>query len=135
MATLPISNLNLDPVLITENEPSLTWYIDKAAGRIQGTCDGYAAVRQAVEIILNTDRFHWQVYEPSSGVDYSGLIGQDSGYVSVELKRRIEEALRMDSRVLGIEQYVSEVSGDVLTASFVVDTVFGQISESVEVSI
>lgn len=135
MATLPTSNIRLDPVLITEDEPSLTWYIDKSAHRIQGTCDGYIAVRQAVEIILNTYRFKWQIYLPSSGVDYSGLIGQDPGYVSVELKRRIEEALSMDTRVLGIEHYHTEVDKDNLIATFTVCTVYGDLLESVEVNI
>lgn len=135
MATLPTSNLNLDPVLITENEPSLTWYCDKASGRIQGTCDGYEAVRQAVDIILNTERFKWQIYEPSSGTDYSGLIGVDPGYVSVELRRRIEDALKMDSRVLGVQNYETVADGDVLNVSFTVATVFGTISEELEVNL
>lgn len=135
MATLPTSNLNLDPFIITENEPSLTWYIDKGANRIQGTCDGYDAVKQAVDIILNTDRYKWQIYEPSSGTDYTGLIGEDPGYVAVELRRRIEDALKMDSRVLGIEQYVASAAEDRLTVSFVVDTVFGAITQELEVNV
>ena len=135
MATLPTSDLLLGAELITENEPSLTWNIDKSAGRIQGTCDGYDAVRQAVEIILNTERYKWQIYEPSSGTDYQGLIGEDPGYVSVELKRRIEDALRMDDRVLGIDNYQASVSEDKLTVSFIVNTVYGQVREEVEVTI
>ena len=135
MATLPISNLNLDPFLITENEPGLTWYCDKASGRIQGYCDGYEAARQAVEIILNTERYKWQIYESSSGTDYSGLIGEDPGYVAVELRRRIEDALKMDSRVLGIQNYETSVDGEVLKASFTVATVYGNIYDELEVRI
>lgn len=135
MATLPTSNINLDPFLITENEPSLTWYIDQGSKRIQGTCDGYEAVKQAVDIILNTDRYKWQIYEPSSGTDYTGLIGEDPGYVSVELRRRIEDALRMDSRVIGIEEYSAVPNGSSLTVSFTVDTVYGAVSEELEVAL
>lgn len=120
--------------LITEDEPSLTWYIDKSTNRIQGTCDGYTAVRQAVEIILNTERFKWQIYEPSSGTDYSGLIGQDAGYVAIELQRRIKEALMMDTRVLGISDFSYTAVDGVLSAEFVVNTVYGSMSESVEVN-
>lgn len=135
MAILPTDPFGLNGTVTISGQPGRTWYIDKASGRINGEVDGYAAVRQAVEIILRTDRFRWQIYSPSSGVDYRNLIGQDSGYVAVELRRQIEEALAMDSRVLGVENYTFSIKGDVLDVSFVVRTVFGTIQESMEVPV
>lgn len=129
MATLPET---LGAFEITQ-EPGLTWYIDKASGRIRGTCDGWQAVRQAVEIIVNTERFKWQIYEPSSGVSYAGLLGQDEGYVAIELQRQLREALMMDDRVLGISGFKYTADDGILYASFTVDTVFGSIEERVEV--
>lgn len=131
MATLPET---LGRFEVTQ-QPGLTWYIDKAAGRVQGTCDGYEAVRQAVEIILNTERFKWQIYEPSSGVGYAGLFGQDSGYVAIELQRQIREALMMDDRVLGISGFTYTFDDGVLSATFTVDTVYGELAEQAEVAI
>ncbi|UQT47367.1 DUF2634 domain-containing protein [Flavonifractor plautii] len=66
-----------------------------------GECDGWYSVRQAVEVILNVERFRWQIYSPYSGMQWDGLIGQDPGYVASELQRRITEALKMDDRVRG----------------------------------
>lgn len=137
MATLP-SNLlaiPLDADIVSTGQPGLTWYIDQHSKRIVGTCDNYLAVRQAVEIILNTDRYRWGIYLPSSGVEYDGLIGQNVGYVAVELKRRITEALLMDNRVTGVINYDYTFSGDVLTVSFTVTTIFGNFPESVAIAI
>lgn len=135
MAILPSDPFALSGSIASESEPGLTWFIDKASGRISGTVDDYAAVRQAVEIILRTDRFDWQIYSPSSGVDYRNLIGRDIGYVAIELQRRIVEALAMDDRVLGIDKYDFTISGDSLSVSFIVLTIFGDFSESLEVAL
>lgn len=130
MAVLPNDPFSLNNVSV-QSQPGLTWYIDQAAGRISGEVDGYDAVRQAVEIILRTERFKWFIYEPSSGVEYESLIGLDLNYVAVELQRRIREALSMDSRVLGIHNYTVTTNDSNLIASFVVDTVFGEVAEEV----
>lgn len=129
MATLPESI-----TFEVAQESGLTWYIDQTAGRIKGTCDGYAAVRQAVEIILNTERYKWQIYLPSSGVDYDELLGQDAGYVAIELQRKVREALMMDDRVLGISGFEYTSEDGILRASFTVDTVFGAMMEQAEVA-
>ena len=132
MATLPEGNLQDVRV---RQEPDLTWSIDKETNRIAGEVTGLAAVRQAVEIILNVERFRWQIYRPYSGMQWAGLVGQDPGYVASELQRRMGEALRMDDRVRGISDFTYSVEGDTLTASVTVDTVYGETQASVEVNI
>lgn len=135
MAVLPTDNLNLSSAVRYEDQPGRTWKIDREKGRIVGECDNWEAVRQAVEIILWTERFRWQIYRPYSGVQYDGLIGLDPGYVAAELKRRVRAALMMDSRVTGIEDYTYNFSEGILHAEFTVTTVFGSIRQSAEVSI
>ena len=134
MATLPIDPFSLYKVTF-QNQPGRTWYIDQESQRISGEVDGWAAVRQAVEIILRTQRFKWLIYEPFSGTDYRNLIGLDSGYVAAELQRRIKEALMMDSRVTGIKDYKFHFDGDSLSVSFTVTTVFGDVYETLEVNV
>ena len=133
MAVLPTGGINLAPGVQFEQQPSLTWGI--SGDRIRGTVDGLAAVRQAVEIILNVERFRWQIYRPYSGMQWEGLIGQDPGYVASELQRRITAALTMDDRVRGISAFSYSVSGNTLTASLTVDTVYGDTQTSVEVNL
>lgn len=132
MAVLPTGNL---PDVTFQQQPDLTWGIDKTTNRIRGTVTGWEAVRQAVEIILNVERFRWQIYRPYSGMQWNGLIGQDPGYVAAELQRRIQDALRMDDRVQGISDFSYTVSGDVLTASLTVNTVYGEVASGMEVNL
>lgn len=133
MAVLPTSSINITGGVNFQNQPSLSWYINKETNRIEGTVDGQAAVRQAVEIILNVERFRWQIYRPYSGMEWDGLIGQDPGYVGAELQRRVIDALTVDDRVTGISDYDYTVDGSSLSAVFTVNTVYGSIAESVEV--
>lgn len=134
MPTLP-EGMDISAGVTFEQQPSRTWYINKETQRIQGEVDGLAAVRQAVEIILNVERFRWQIYRPYSGMQWEGLIGQDPGYVASELQRRIAEALTMDDRVRGISNFTYTVTGDRLSASLTVNTVFGEYETSVEVNL
>ena len=135
MPILPTSSIDISAGVTFQQQPSRTWYINKETQRIQGEADGLAAVRQAVEIILNVERFRWQIYRPYSGMQWEGLIGQDPGYVASELRRRVTEALTMDDRVRGISDFTYSVKGNTLSASFAVNTVYGSEQTSVEVNL
>ncbi len=134
-AVLPAGGTELAAGVRFEQQPSRTWYINRQTGRVQGEADNLAAVRQAVEIILNVERFRWQIYRPYSGMEWSGLIGQDPGYVASELQRRLRDALRMDDRVRGISDFSYRVKEDSLTASLTVNTVYGDTQTTVEVTL
>lgn len=134
MAVLPESgNVNISTGVTFVQQPSLTWYINKESNRIQGTVDGLEAVRQAVEIILNVERFRWQIYSPNSGMQWAGLIGQNPGYVASEVQRRIKDALSTDERVLGISNFQYTMNGEAMTCSLTVNTVYGNTQTTVEV--
>ena len=133
MAVLPTSTIDLAGGVNFQSQPSLSWYIDKTTNRITGTVDGLAAVRQAVEVILNVERYRWQIYQPYSGMEWNGLLGQDPGYVGSELQRRLIDALTVDDRVTGISDYDYTISGNTLAATFTVNTVYGSIQETQEV--
>ena len=133
MAVLPVSPVNISGGVTFENQPSLSWLINKETNRIEGTVDGLQAVRQAAEIILNVERYRWQIYRPYSGMEWAGLIGQDSGYVGAELQRRLVDALTVDDRITGISDYKYTVDGQKLCATFRVDTVYGSYNSEQEV--
>lgn len=135
MAVLPSSSIDLSGSVEYVSQPDKTWTIDPDTHRIVGTCDGYEAVKQAVSIILNVERYRWQIFRPTSGMEWEGLLGQDAGFVAAELQRRLEEALRMDDRVTGIENFSYSIHGQSLTAAFTVATVYGGVDSSTEVNI
>lgn len=125
MATLPQGNGPISAGVEYRQLPSLTWSINKETNRIEGTTDRLSAVSQAADIIINTERFEWQIYKAFSGVRLNDLLGLESDFVAAELQRRIREALSMDDRISGISDYTATVDGDTMTVSFRVLTVYG----------
>lgn len=135
MAVLPVSALSIEGGVSFEQQPSLSWRINKETNRIEGTVDGLDAVRQAAEIILNIERYRWQIYRPYTGMEWAGLIGQDPGYVGAELQRRLVDALTVDDRITGISDYDYTIDGGKLRATFRVNTIYGSYDAQQEVNL
>lgn len=136
MAVLPTSGSNdISQGVEFQQYPDLTWHINKKSNQIDGYVDGWAAVKQAVEIILNIERFRWQIYQPYTGMQWDGLLGQDPGYVASEVQRRMAAALNQDDRIRGISDFSYTINGADFTASVVVDTVYGAVPTTVEVNL
>lgn len=132
---LPQSTVNISTGVTYVQQPSKTWYINKDTNRIQGEADGITAAQQAVDIILNVERFLWQIYSPYSGMQWDGLIGQNPGYVASEIQRRMKDALLMDDRIRGISDFSYTMDGNSMTVSLTVDTVYGETQTTVEVNL
>lgn len=134
MAITPETDPNVLNVEFT-SQPTLTYWRDPKSNRLQGTAEGLRAMTQAVEVILNVERFQWQIYTPYTGMQWEGLIGQDPGYVASEMQRRMADAFSADPRILGIDSFSYKVNGDSLTAYVVVSTVYGPVNVQREVSL
>lgn len=135
MAALPESNINISNGVVFQNYPSLTFYADPVTHRITGKTDGYKAIKQTIEIILNVERFRWQIYSPYFGMQWNGLIGQNPGYVASEVLRRMKDAFSVDNRITGISDFKYFVDEDRLVASLIVNTVYGNVQQTVEVNL
>ena len=134
MPTLP-DGMRLDTSIVAQRQPSRTWRLNKETNRIEGEIDGIEAVRQAVEIILNTERFRWAIFQPYTGVEWNTLIGQDPGYVGANLLRCVREALTVDDRIRGVSNYKFSIDRETLTAEITVNTVYGDFQVPVEVNV
>jgi len=133
MATLP-EGVGLDTSLTYVDRPTNTFMIDWSSRQISGMGSGLAAMRQAVDIILNTERFRWQIYSPNFGVELEELIGEEYDYVTSEIARRVEDAFTIDSRVLSVGNFVFTDQGQgVLKCVFDVSTIFGPVQAEVTV--
>ena len=135
LATLPQSNINISNGVVFQQSPTKTFYVNPVTHQISGMCDGYTAVKQAIEIMLDVERFKWQIYSPYFGMQWEGLIGQSPGFVASELQRRLVDAFSVDSRITGISNFSYTVEGDNMTVSLTVNTVYGGIEEELEVSL
>lgn len=114
-------------------EPSYTYMLDFENKRITGFVDEKKAIEQAIHKMLQTERNAYMIYGTVEGIDYgielNRLIGKDMSFVTNDIERTIEEALLNDERILSIEDFqIIEQKNDRLYVSFVVKSVFGNIS-------
>jgi hypothetical protein len=133
VATLP-EGAGLNPSLKYVDKPTNTFIIDWQTKQIKGMDDGLSAMRQAAEIIMQNERFAWQIYSSNFGCELKELVGEEYDYVISELPRRIEEAFLVDKRFLSVENFVfSESYRDSIACSFDILTVFGRFRQEVVV--
>lgn len=133
MATLPES-AGFGTELVLASQPSLTWLIDKEQNQVSRMDEGLEAVRQAVEIALNVERFRWQIYSTNFGAELDDLVGEDEAYIVSELPRLVEEALSTDDRIRSVDDFsFSRTDSNSMTVTFAVHTVFGDISEVMQI--
>lgn len=117
-----------------EQQPSLTYGIDLERNRIKGMVDGLEAVKQAVFLILQTERYRHLIYSSDYGSELEGLIGKDPLFVRSEFKRRITEALLQDDRIEDVTNFSIRFDGDNALVRFTVVSVFGNFEAEQEVT-
>ena len=108
-------------------EPSLTFSLSG------GMIDGLAAVRQAVYLILNTERYDFLIFSWDYGIEMNSLIGREKEYVYPEVRRRITEALMQDDRIKEVTNFEFTNKKGKIAVSFTVHCIFGDFSAEKEV--
>lgn len=122
---------NLD--IAEEQQPSLTFGIDFDRGRVIGMVDGLEAVKQAVFLILQTERYRHLIFSSDYGSELEGLVGRDPLFVQSEIKRRIREALMQDDRIEDVINFSIRFDGDSALMRFTVVSIFGNFEAEQEV--
>lgn len=107
--------------------PSYTYYIDFDRNRIIGTVDDIEAVKQAIYLILQTERYESLIYNFYYGTEFDSLIGKSRELITSELERRIREALLEDDRIVKVTDFTIEFTSDKAIVEFTVNTIFGDI--------
>lgn len=134
MATLPESS----DAAIYENESkeyaTETYLVDKSTGTIKKVGGGLEAMKQAAEIILDTERYQNQIYTSNFGRELKKLIGKPPEYVASMLKRRIQEAFSVDKRFLSVDNFIFDTTElGTLKCTFDIKTVYGTVPGEVEI--
>lgn len=101
--------------------------------QIAGMADGLEAMRQTVQNILQTERYDFQIYSTNYGVEFNDLVGADPDYIKAALPARIEEALSVDDRILSVDDFTFEFSGDKAVVTCNVQTVYGTVNTGVQI--
>lgn len=112
-------------VLTTETIPTRTYRLDLDRGIISGMTHGLEAIKQAIYLILSTERFVYPIYSWNYGVEIWGLMGQNRFYVEAELERRITDTLMQDDRILSVGGFTFEQKRRTMQVKFSVETTAG----------
>ncbi len=131
-----IPNISLLDEEITEIDyANKTYKIDFKSNRIDGFTDDLEAIKQAIYLILSTERYEHNIYSWDYGVELVDLYGQPLPYVISELERRITEALTQDDRIENVTDFEFEKNGKRLHTTFTVVTNAGNIPTDLEVEV
>lgn len=141
-----IPNIELLNQEITEMEyPTRTYKIeivhdpektlDELDDNINGYTDDIDAIKQAIYLILSTERYHYIIYSWDYGVELVDLFGKPMPYVMSEIPRRVTEALTQDDRINTCKDFEFKINGKHLLTTFTVVTNIGEISSVLEVEI
>lgn len=116
-------------------QPSKTFKLIESKNKVIGKTDELEAVRQAIHLILNIDRYRYPIYSWNYGIEIGDLIGKPMSYVKSELKLRIPEALTQDDRINSVDSFEFEEKWHVLIVTCVAHTIFGDITVEKEVNV
>lgn len=115
------------------DRPSQTYELDPRNNRIKSTkVDGLEAVKQAVFLVLSTERYEYIIYD-EYGVELWELYGREDSFVIPELERVITEAVLRDERVDHISNFKIHADGKARVCTFTVHSVFGDFEAEKEV--
>ncbi|GAC41911.1 DUF2634 domain-containing protein [Paenibacillus popilliae] len=117
------------------DRPSLTYNIDFDTGRIRGVADGLDAVKQAIHMVLQTERFAHTIFSWGYGTEMGQVVGKSEPVLQSEIKRIITEALTADERITDVKDFTFKlVDKRTAAVSFTAVSVFGDIPFSREVN-
>lgn len=112
--------------------PSRTYRV--ANGRIAGFIDGLEAMEQAVHKRLVTERYVYDIYDDTYGLQTVDLIGKEYVYVASELAHRIQETLLNDDRISDVYGFTFKRGKDYVGVGFYVTTIFGELTSALSLN-
>ena len=93
-----------------------------------GMLDGREAMKQAIYLILNTERYRYEMYSWDYGIELEELIGdQNSDTLQVNVRNAITDALIQDDRITEVSDFEFKREHERLSVTFSVTTTEGDI--------
>ena len=130
--TTPKTLITADLKITEEIETAKTYQM--ADRKIQGYIDGLDALKQSIYKVLHTEKYEWPIYSFSYGIEWESLIGKEDPYVKVELKRRIQECLLQDNRIVSVDNFEFAAMDDNMVCTFDVNSIYGTATITKEVN-
>jgi hypothetical protein len=112
----------------TTEQPNMTYKLDRENKRIVTVYEDYEEIiRQAVYLILLTERYNYAMYSWNYGIELSDLFGRERQYVIPMLMSRIKEALLQDDRILNVTNFSFSINRSKYSVSFTVVTKYNNV--------
>ena len=124
---LPQTDFEITNDFTTVAEPSYTFRLNPENENIKGFVDDLEAVKQAIYLTLNINRYEYLIYDWNYGVEFNDLVGMEKDYAKVLIESRIKDALLQDDRIEAVTDFEFVQNKKSITAYFVVKTIFGDI--------
>ena len=120
-----------------ENEiPSYDFELNTNTNRVNGFVEDLEEIKQAIHLILGTERWEHGIYSEDYGVELQDLIGEDLDYIEAELTIRIPDALLADDRITDVSDFeFDESNKGILIVSFKVTSTKGTVDIEKEVEV
>lgn len=145
---LPSGNNVLNAEILSDfsfKEPtSNTYKLNYDKNNLKGFVDNLEAVKQAIYLILNIERYEYLIYDWDYGFQISDLIGSEINSILPEIQNRITDALIQDTRINSVDDFSFDIKGlkekglypkNKVIVYFTVNTIFGATSETVNLNI
>jgi|AGTN01.2.fsa_nt_gi Protein of unknown function (DUF2634). len=124
---IPSTNPLLNGDIEFVEQSSHTFYLDVDNNIVFGFTNNQEAMKQAIYLTLETERFKWVIFSWNYGAEFDDLFGMPISWVIPEVKRRISEALLQDPRITAVDGFEFEVGKGKLTVNFTAWTIYGDI--------
>ena len=110
-------------------QTGLTYYINSTTGRITTMVNNADALVQSIYKALDTEKYGFDIYGWTYGLDMDPFVGQDLDYIQTNLQKYIEDCLLSDDRVLSINNFnVQQQDIDSCLITFDVESTEGYIT-------
>ena len=108
----------------------VVWEKEKVAGFV----DNIESMKQAIYLLLSTERYQYSIYSFNAGAQLADLIGKPVSYVASEVKRRIRDCLMQDDRITEVDNFKVTIKKNTVTVWYIAHTIYGDIEGEREVA-
>lgn len=110
-------------------QTGLTYYIDSNIGRITSMINNADSLVQSIYKALDTEKYGYDIYGWTYGLDMDPFVGQDLDYIQTNLPKYVEDCLLQDDRIISINNFnVQQQDIDSCLITFDVDSTEGYIT-------
>lgn len=114
--------------------PIQEWLLNTDTQQLSESEQNLSAIAQDITFALSVERNRYPIMSSNFGVEFEDLLGKDESYVKANIKRRIQDAILIDDRVISVSNFgFKKIDSETLSVSFVVETIIGTIETTTNI--